>query len=51
MAKKVSTLNPKDCDLGYQWDAITVQTWVDQNVRNKKIQLMIVIACRSVFGA
>ncbi len=51
MAKRVCTLNPRDCELGYQWDAITVQTWLDQNVRSKKIQVMIVIACRSIFGA
>ena len=34
MARKVSTLNPKDCELGYYWDSMSVQTWVDQNISN-----------------
>jgi hypothetical protein len=51
MAKKVSTLSPKDCELGYQWDAMSVQTWLDRNVRNKKLKAMVELACRSIFGA
>lgn len=34
MAKKVPTLDPKDCQLGYYWDSITIQSWIDNNVAN-----------------
>jgi hypothetical protein len=34
MAKKVSTLDPKDCYLGYYWDSMTTQTWIDNNISN-----------------
>lgn len=29
MSSKVTSLNPKDCQLGYEWDAKSVQTWID----------------------
>ena len=32
MAKKVPTLDPKDCQLGYYWDTMTTQSWIDNNV-------------------
>jgi hypothetical protein len=51
MARKVSTLNPKDCDMGYHWDSMSVHTWINQNVRSPKIKVMIELACRSILGA
>jgi hypothetical protein len=41
MANKVPTLNPKDCEMGYQWDAISAQTWIDRNVRNRQVKAIL----------
>jgi hypothetical protein len=40
MAKKVPTLNPKDCEQGYQWDSITLQGWVNNNLYFTKLKVM-----------
>jgi hypothetical protein len=50
MAKKVPTLNPKDCELGYQWDSITLQSWLDQNIWFNKLKLMLEAAIRVILG-
>jgi hypothetical protein len=50
MAKKVPTLNPKDCELGYQWDSITVKSWLDQNVWFTKLKVMVEAAIRVIMG-
>jgi len=34
MAKKVPTLDPRSCQLGFHWDSITTQTWIDDNITN-----------------
>jgi hypothetical protein len=41
MAHKVPTLNPRDCELGYYWDSITVQSWVNKNISFTKVKVMI----------
>lgn len=40
MSKKVPTLDPKDCDLGYLWDSMSVQTWLDQNISHQRVKVM-----------
>jgi monoamine oxidase len=51
MAKKVPTLDPKDCELGYYWDSISFQTWIDDNISNYRLKSLLEVASRSVFGA
>lgn len=51
MSKKVSTLSPKDCELGYQWDAISTQTWLNDNVRSKKVKAILELSFKSTIGA
>lgn len=29
LVQKVPTLNPRDCPMGYKWDSMTAQTWMD----------------------
>ena len=41
MASKVPLSNPRDCPLGYHWDSITAQTWVEANLRSTKTRVML----------
>jgi hypothetical protein len=41
MASKVPILNPRDCELGYYWDSMTIQSWIDNNVSFTKVKAMI----------
>ena len=41
MANKVPTLNPKDCEMGYEWDAISAKAWLDQNIGNKYVKVIV----------
>lgn len=51
MSKKVSTLDPKDCELGYLWDSMSAQTWLDQNIHHQRVKVMFEITCRTIYGA
>ena len=31
MSQKLPLDNPKNCPLGYKWDSITAQKWIDDN--------------------
>jgi monoamine oxidase len=50
MAKKVPTLNPRDCEMGYQWDSITLKGWLDQNLYFTKLKVMVEAAIRVILG-
>jgi len=50
MAKKVNSLNPRDCELGYYWDSITLQNWLDQNIWFTKVKSMMEAAIRVILG-
>ena len=50
MARKVPTLNPADCELGHQWDSITLQNWLDQNIWFTNSKVMIEAGVRSLLG-
>lgn len=41
MAKEVPSLNPRDCKLGYYWDSMTLNSWLEQNVWSEKVKLLI----------
>lgn len=51
MARKVPTLDPKACELGYYWDSMTLQSWMDSNISNERIRVMVELAIRSIWGA
>ena len=50
MAKKLRLDYPKNCPLGYKWDSITVQNWIDKNVYSSKIKVMLEGAIRVILG-
>jgi monoamine oxidase len=50
MAQKVSSTNPKNCQLGHKWDSLTVQNWIDQNISSTKTKVMLEGAIRVVLG-
>ena len=41
MAKKVPSLDPKACELGYYWDSVTVKSWIDDNISFTKVKVML----------
>ena len=41
MASKLSIDNPRDCPLGYRWDSISAQKWIDENAWCEKIKVML----------
>jgi monoamine oxidase len=51
MSKKVPTLDPKDSELGYYWDTMSTQTWIDDNIKIDRVKVMVEVATRSIFGA
>ena len=50
MARKVPTLNPRDCELGYYWDSMTLQSWIDKNIWFAKVKVMVEAAIRIILG-
>ena len=50
MAKKVPLNNPRDCPNGYRWDAMTAQSWIDQNLSFQKTKIMVEAAIRVIMG-
>lgn len=52
---ELSKLVPKDspqlCQFASQWDSITFQTWIDQNVSSEKVRKNIQVDCSSTIGA
>ena len=40
MAQKVPLDDPKSCPLGYKWDSMTLQNWIDENTWSTKAKVM-----------
>lgn len=50
MAKKLSRQDPKSCPLGYKWDSITLQNWIDSNGYSLKMKLCLEGTMRVILG-
>lgn len=49
MAKKVP-VNPSECQMAQKWDAMTVQSWIEQNLSSLKTKVMVEGALRVILG-
>ena len=50
MAEKVPLDDPKSGPLGYKWDSITLQNWMDDNTWTTKTKVMFEGGLRVVMG-